>query len=84
MHRRSFIKTAATVGAAISVAPNVAFGKNKKDIAEKVKIGFIGIGGRGRSHLCNVLKRTDVEIPAICDINPEAIEKCRPVYYAWG
>ncbi len=73
--RRSFIKTAAAAGAAISVAPNMAFGKNKKDKSKKVKIGFIGVGGRGRSHLHNILKRDDVAIPAICDIDPKAIEK---------
>ncbi len=72
MPRRSFLKTAAIGGAALSVAPKMAFGKNAKE--NKVRIGFIGVGGRGRSHLHNILKRDDVLIPAICDIDPKAVE----------
>jgi len=72
MPRRSFLKTAAIGGVALSVTPKMAFGKNTK--TEKVRIGFIGVGGRGRSHLNNILKRDDVSIPAICDIDPKAIE----------
>ena len=36
---------------------------------------MIGVGGRGRNHLRNLLQRDDVLVPAICDIDPEAIEK---------
>ncbi len=72
MPRRSFLKTAAIGGAALSVAPKMAFGKNAKK--DKVRIGFIGVGGRGRSHLHNILKRDDILIPAICDIDPKAVE----------
>ncbi len=45
--------------------------------AGKARIGFIGVGSRGRSHLRNLLQRKDVEIPAICDIDPAALEKSR-------
>ena len=41
MPRRSFLKTAAVGGAALSVVPNMAFGKNKKEDG-KVRIGFLG------------------------------------------
>jgi len=36
---------------------------------------MIGVGGRGRNHLRNLLQRDDVLVPAICDIDPEAIEE---------
>ena len=47
--RRNFIKTTAIGGLALSLAPNLAFGQ--KSINNNVQLGFIGVGGRGRSHL---------------------------------
>jgi len=72
MIRRNFIKTTALGGAAISVLPNYAF--NSVD-TNKVRIGFIGVGGRGRGHMKNMALRGDVVVPAICDIDPEAIKQ---------
>jgi predicted dehydrogenase len=69
--RRSFLKVAATAATAMAIAPAAAFGKNKKN--EKVRIGFIGVGHRGRTHLHNILRRDDVVVPAICDVDPEAV-----------
>jgi len=48
----------------MSVAPGMVFGKPEKGKPDKVKIGFIGVGGRGRSHLHNILKRDDGEFAA--------------------
>ncbi|GAB3714354.1 Gfo/Idh/MocA family oxidoreductase [Spirosoma flavus] len=41
----------------------------------KVRLGFIGVGLRGRSHVSQALYRDDVEITAICDISADAIAK---------
>lgn len=71
MIRREFIKTAGLTGAAIAARPSFVF---SSDVTGKTRIGFIGLGGRGRSHLQRVLDRNDVECPAICDIDPEAIQ----------
>ena len=73
LNRRTFIKSAAFTGLGIAVAPGLAFGKTAKN--DKVNIAFIGVGGRGRSHLRNILNREDVVVTAICDIDPTAIEK---------
>lgn len=51
-------------------SPAILFGKDDR----KVKIGLIGLGLRGRSHLHLLLRRNDVEIASICDIDPGAIE----------
>ncbi len=70
--RRNFIKTSATVVAGTTVfTPNIIFGKDDR----KVRMAFVGVGGRGRSHLGLILQRDDVEVKAICDIDPEAIKK---------
>ena len=71
MPRRDFVKTALAGGVGLALASNPLYGENSK----KVRLGFIGVGGRGRSHLRNILKRGDVVVPAICDIDPVAIEK---------
>jgi predicted dehydrogenase len=73
IRRRSFIKTTAMGGLALSMVPGMAFGQKSKN--SKVQLGFIGVGHRGRTHLNNILKRNDVHIPAICDIDPAAIEQ---------
>lgn len=67
------MKTTALTGLGLAVSPGIVFGKGSK--TEKVRIGMIGVGGRGRSHLNNLLKREDIVVPAICDIDPVAIEK---------
>lgn len=72
MKRRDFIRSSAVAGVALSATPSFVFGSTA---GKKAKIGFIGVGGRGRNHLNNVLMRDDVEVPAICDIDPEAVTK---------
>lgn len=71
--RRNFIKTSTLTGLGLAMSPMLTYGNPLKE--EKVRIGFIGVGGRGRSHLNNILNRNDVIVPAICDIDPSAIEK---------
>ena len=61
--RRDFIKTATMGGLALSLVPNITFGQKGKN--DKVHIGFIGVGGRGRSHLRNILKRDEGESPSL-------------------
>lgn len=72
-NRRQFIQKSAIAGLGIAMAPEFSYAGLRG--GEKVRIGLIGVGGRGRSHLFNLLKRTDVVVPAICDIDPEAISK---------
>ena len=70
--RRNFIRTSATVMAGATIlSPNILFGKDDR----KARLAFIGLGGRGRWHLNLCLQRDDVEVKAICDIDPEAIKR---------
>ncbi len=41
---------------------------------EKVRIGLVGAGNIANSHLTSYIKLPDVEIAAICDINPERLK----------
>lgn len=73
--RRVFLKTTTATGIGLSLAPTLAFSGSQAEV--KVRIGLIGVGGRGRSHLHNLLNRDDVVVPAICDIDPEALVKAQ-------
>lgn len=48
---------------------------------EKLRVAIVGVGNIGNVHADVYLKRTDVEVVAVCDIIPEradrAAEKCR-------
>ena len=71
-NRRNFIKTTAAAGLGLSIIPSgIVFGKDKDT---KVRLGFIGVGLRGQSHLELALKRTDVDVVAICDIQQRMID----------
>jgi hypothetical protein len=65
MNRKEFVKTTAMATAAMIIP-----GKNLFANAEnKVRIALLGVGLRGQSHLGLLLRRTDVDIIAICDVD---------------
>ena len=75
--RRNFVKSVsvATAGAAV-LSPKSLFANPSKD---KVKLGFIGVGLRGEGHLALALKRNDVEVVAICDIDNGMLERSKNI-----
>lgn len=71
--RRKFIKATALAGAAFSILPaNTLFSQDK---TPKVRLGFIGVGLRGQNHLDLALRRNDVEVIALCDIQRHMMDK---------
>ena len=71
-NRRTFIKTSAVAGLGLSILPSgIVFSKDKDT---KVRLGFIGVGLRGQNHLELALKRTDIEVIAICDVQQIMID----------
>ena len=69
--RREFIGTTAAVGAAITVLPSHIVFPNTKP---KARLGFIGVGLRGQDHLELALRRDDVEVVALCDIQQRMMD----------
>jgi len=47
------------------------------EVRAKVRLGFIGIGGRGNSLIDEFTAIPDVEILALCDVVPEKTEKAK-------
>ena len=78
INRRNFIKTTTLAGVALTVGTPTVAAAGKKvgaPLKSKLKIGLIGVGMRGRNHLDLLLRRSDCEVAAICDIDVDAISK---------
>lgn len=74
MERREFIKNSALAASAITILPA---GSLFAGVADKVRLGYIGVGDRGMSHISEGTLRKDVEIVAICDIQERSLKRCR-------
>jgi predicted dehydrogenase len=70
IERRDFIKGAAGAAAGLAGLPAVLRGRDDR----KIRVGVIGTGLRGRSLLGLILQRPDTEVPALCDIAPDALQ----------
>ena len=76
MNRKEFVKTASLAAAGLAVMPSGnLFATSMVD--KKVKLAIIGVGARGLNHLDLVLRRQDVELAAICDVEPRTLELAR-------
>src|SRR5690606_10747341 len=76
MDRRNFIKAGSIAMSAGILSPNLGYTQEKKD-KKTVRLGVIGVGGRGRRHVAVCLNRDDVEIVAICDTQENSLARCR-------
>lgn len=73
LHRRRFLKTAVSAGAAAVMAPQIipssALGLDGAVApSERIVVGGIGIGNRGTYDLGCFLEQKDVQFAAVCDI----------------
>jgi len=74
MDRREFVKNTAVGITGFTILPSgMLFGKD----TDKVRLGYIGVGLRGRNHIGEGLLRNDVEIVAICDTQESSLKYCR-------
>ena len=51
---------------------------------DPVRIGFVGVGGQGTSHVQNLLRIPGVELRAICDIVAEKVERVQAMVVGAG
>jgi predicted dehydrogenase len=70
--RRKFIKQAAFLASAPMIVPSSVLGLNgKTPPSERIVLGGIGLGPRGRQVLAGFLKQNDVQFVAIADAQQE-------------
>src|SRR3954451_1113616 len=72
-NRRNFLKQAAGIAAAIGAGARLASAQTAAK--QNVRVGFIGVGGRGTGHVRDLLKLPKVQVKAICDIVPSVVER---------
>lgn len=70
LNRRDFIKKNTVASLGLAVTPSLL--NLNIPVNEKVRLGFIGMGGRGTRLLKLALNRDDVEVNGVCDIKEEA------------
>jgi predicted dehydrogenase len=66
--RRTFLQTVAAGAAALAVSPPISRADSRK-----VVLGVIGPGGMGMNHVTNLVRRSDVEIAYVCDVDKERL-----------
>jgi hypothetical protein len=72
MNRRSFVKNAGLTAAGFSLLPSGVLADAQE---QRAKLAFIGVGLRGQGHLDNALRRKDVDVVAICDIDERMLQR---------
>ncbi|MBW3629408.1 MAG: Gfo/Idh/MocA family oxidoreductase [Gemmatimonadetes bacterium] len=88
LDRRKFLKTAASTGVGVGLAAHELAGRPAFGSApatgslasaplDVVRIGFVGVGNQGTSHVRNFLRIEGVEIRAICDLLPRHVERAQ-------
>jgi predicted dehydrogenase len=84
LDRRDFVKTGAGTALGMSLAPGALLGRDRRGPADRLRLGFIGMGGRGSWLLGLALRRDDTEIKAVCDIVPEKAQRAVEAVTAAG
>lgn len=70
--RREFLRLGAAAGLTAGLRP-AALGQDKPK-PEPVRLGVIGVGGRG-THLLRLALASGVEVPSLCDIKPAHLNR---------
>lgn len=79
MNRRNFIANSVIAAAGITILPTAVFAAT-----DKIRLGYIGVGLRGRSHVGEGLLRSDVDIVAVCDIQESSLKYTRELFVKAG
>jgi predicted dehydrogenase len=73
-NRRRFLRNSTLAGTAIFLAPGISLATRPTSAADTLNVGLIGVGLRGTNHLSNLLRRDDVNVVAIADIDQDRIK----------
>ena len=73
MHRRQFLSTSAAAAAALA-APRALANEKKVSANEKLVVALVGCGGMGCYDLSDFIRLPEVDVAAVCDVDPEHIK----------
>ncbi|MCX6278882.1 MAG: Gfo/Idh/MocA family oxidoreductase [Bacteroidetes bacterium] len=89
LNRRDFIRTVAVAGAGFAIGDDILAAENYGSPSflyqpiptaaplNKVRIGFVGVGGMGMAHVENLLKIDGAQIVAVCDIVESRVKEAQ-------
>ena len=77
--RRRFLAAAASAEAVMLVPRSVLGGAGGVSPNDKLQLGCIGVGAQGTRVMMDFLKRPDVQVVSVCDVNQESDD-----YSEWG
>ncbi len=77
-NRRTFLKEAG-MGIAAVAATGVSTQAANVKANERIVIGVIGPGGMGTHHLRNLVKRKDIEIAYVCDVDRDRLARAEKI-----
>jgi predicted dehydrogenase len=80
MQRRDFIKQG-SMAAGFMILPSSSLFSNDQG---RVRVAYIGVGSRGRTHVEAGLLRNDVEVMAICDTQEGSLAATRQLFTKHG
>ncbi|HTQ27060.1 MAG TPA: Gfo/Idh/MocA family oxidoreductase [Puia sp.] len=80
MKRRDFVRNTSLAAAGISLLP----GRSLFSAPQKVRLGIIGTGLRGQNHIDNALRRNDVDIVALCDVDERMLQMTADLFKKSG
>ncbi len=81
INRRTFVKNGAIIAGGVVAAPEIIMAGS---LNNKPKFGVIGTGLRGRGLLDLLLRRNDVVVSAICDIDANSLSEARNLADKYG
>ena len=65
--RRDFVRASTISASAFMIVPRHVLGRGFIAPSDKVNVGVVGVGGRGRENVGDLLKLDDVQVTAIAD-----------------
>lgn len=77
MNRKAFIKNTGLSVASFAVVPSGSLFGNPSE--PKVRMAVIGTGLRGQNHLELLLRRADVDLVAICDVDNKMLDPAKEI-----
>lgn len=75
-NRRDFLRTSIAGGAILAIPPSLYRATFAADVppSEKVRIGFIGVGGQGVANMKGLMKLPTASVVAVCDVDTKHLK----------
>jgi predicted dehydrogenase len=74
-NRRQFIKQTGLAGVGLAALGKLGSLRGAESPNKKIRVGIMGVNGRGMSHVASYLSLPNCEVAYICDVDSRALDK---------